>query len=795
MKSCRGRPAGVASVLIAAALAGSCTPPDRPPRLEEPDLAARVDPFIGTGGHGHTYPGATVPFGMVQVSPDNGRSGWDWSSGYHWSDSVLTGFSHTHLSGTGIGDLLDVLVMPVAGPVDLSVDTLPDGTRPWADRVDHEDEWAEPGYYVVELQRSGIQVELTATARVGLHRIHYPEGSRPGLVIDLGFAENWDTPTRTELTQTADTLFVGRRYSRGWAPHERVYFALATSRPVASVERAMPSPRTRALLRFAPSAAAEPVVIKVALSYVDEAGALANLRAEAPAWDFDAVKRRAATAWEAELSKVRVFGGSAADRTIFYTALYHTRLAPVLFEDVDGRYRGGDGRVHRAEGFVNHSIFSLWDTFRAAHPLNTILDPARVHDLVASMLAFRGEYGLLPVWSLVGDETNTMTGNHAVPVVVDAVLKGLAGVDPREALSAVVESQTSSLRDLDDYQRYGYVPSELGVEAVTKTLEYAYDDATVARLAAAVGDDDAVVRFHDRARGWRNVYDASTGFMRGRHADGSWVDPFDPLRSDHRVNTDYTEGNAWQHSWFVPHDAAALVDAMGGDEAFVRHLDDLFDQDTTVVGENASPDISGLIGQYAHGNEPSHHIAYLYAWAGRPDRTADRVRQILDTQYRAAPDGLAGNEDCGQMSAWYVFSALGFYPADPASGVYVLGTPRFDEARLRVQGGTFLVRAIRSRPEDRYVRAVRLNGRPWPFTYVRHGDVAAGGSLEVTLGPKPDASWGRERWQRPPSDSDPPAVIDARARAEVAARLVGARRLEPRSAVALPMSGGYSRPR
>jgi len=763
-------PALVASLSAVVVVAGSCAPPDVPDRLAEPDAATAVDPFIGTGGHGHTYPGATVPFGMVQVSPDNGRSGWDWSSGYHWSDSVLTGFSHTHLSGTGIGDLLDVLVMPVTGQLDLSVDTLPDGTRPWADRLDHADERAEPGYYAVKLQRSGIGVELTATPRVGLHRVLYPEGADPGLVVDLGFHENWDTPTRTELRRLADTLFVGRRYSRGWAAHERVYFALATSRPVVRVERAMASPRTRALLRFAPSAATEPILFKVAISYVDESGALGNLRAEAPGWDFDAARGRAAAAWEAELSKVRISGGSEADRTIFYTALYHTRLAPVLFEDVDGRYRGGDGRVHRARGFVNHSIFSLWDTFRAAHPLNTILDAPRVHDLVASMLAFRREYGLLPVWSLVGDETNTMTGNHAVPVVVDAVLKGLAGVDPHEALTATVESQTSGLRDLDDYATYGYVPSELGVEAVTKTLEYAYDDATIARLAAFLGEGEVADHFLHRSHGWREVYDPTTGFMRGRHADGSWVTPFDPLRSDHRINTDYTEGNAWQHSWFVPHDAAGLVEAMGGDQAFVRHLDDLFDQDTTVVGENASPDISGLIGQYAHGNEPSHHIAYLYAWAGRPDRTADRVRQIIDTQYRAAPDGLAGNEDCGQMSAWYVFSALGFYPADPASGVYVLGTPRFDEARLRVQGGTFVVRAVRSGPEDRYVRGVRLNGRPWPFTYVRHADVAAGGSLEIILGPTPDASWGREWWQRPPSDSDTPAVVEARARAEAAAR-------------------------
>lgn len=752
-------------LLTALAAAGSCAPPDHPSHLDSAPVAGWVDPFIGTGGHGHVYPGATVPFGMVQVSPDNGRSGWDWVSGYHGSDSVLTGFSHTHLSGTGIGDLLDVLVMPVAGAVDLAVDRIKDGTRPYADRLDHDEEEAAPGYYAVRLQRSGIHVELTATPRVGLHRVHFPVGAEAGVVVDLGFSENWDTPTHVELIQIADTLFLGRRYSTGWAADQRVHFALATSRPVLAVTRAGEEPRLRAHLAFGPLDGA-PLEMKVALSYVDEPGALANLMAEAPEWDFDEVRARAARVWESELSKVRVTGGTPEDREIFYTALYRTRLAPVLFQDADGRYRGADGSIHQAENFVRHSIFSLWDTFRAAHPLNTLVDARRVHDLVASMMAFRAESGLLPVWELVGNETNTMTGNHAVPVVVDAVLKGLTRVPAADLLAAVVESQSTDLRDLDDYRKYGWIPSELGVESVTKTLEYAFDDAAVARLADHVGDGATAAEFRRRSRAWQRVYDAGTGFMRGRRADGSWVEPFDPFHADHRQNTDYTEGNAWQHSWFVPHDVAGLIEATGGDDAFVGRLDALFDQDTVIAGENASPDISGLIGQYAHGNEPSHHIAYLYSWAGRPDRTADRVRQILDTQYRAEPDGLSGNEDCGQMSAWYVLSALGFYPADPASGVYVLGVPRFDEATLRVQGGTFTVRAHRSGPQDQYIQSVRLNGRPWPLTYVRHAEVAGGGTLDIELGPDPEARWGREAWSRPPSDSDTPEVREARTVAE-----------------------------
>ena len=757
-----------AAALAAAAWSAGCTPPDHPARLHAEDLSSWVDPFIGTGGHGHVYPGATVPFGMVQVSPDNGRSGWDWVSGYHWSDSVLTGFSHTHLSGTGIGDLLDVLVMPVVGAVDLSVERGPDGFRPYADRLSHDEETAAPGYYAVRLQRSGIDVELTATPRVGLHRIRFPADAEAGLVVDLGFSENWDTPTRVELVQVADTLFLGRRYSQGWASDQRIHFALATSAPVLAVTLAGEEPRLRAHLAFGP-AGDEPLQVKVGLSYADEVGALANLQAEAPGWDFDAARDRAARVWESELSKIQVRGGTPEDRATFYTALYRTRLAPVLFQDVDGRYRGGDGAIHEADGFTNHSIFSLWDTFRAAHPLNTLVDFHRVHDLVASMMAFRAEYGLLPVWSLVGNETNTMTGNHAVPVVVDAVLKGLTEVPAEDALAAVVESQSTNLRDLDDFRSYGWIPSELGVESVTKTLEYAYDDATVARLAAFAGDAATAARFRQRSAGWRHVWDEGTGFMRGKRADGSWVEPFDTLHADHRQNTDYTEGNAWQHSWFVPHDAAGLATAMGGDAAFVRRLDALFEQDTVVVGENASPDISGLIGQYAHGNEPSHHIAYLYSWAGRPDRTADRVRQIVETQYRAAPDGLAGNEDCGQMSAWYVFSALGFYPADPASGTYVLGVPRFEWSRVRVQGGSFIVHARGAGSDGRYIQSVRLNGRLWPLTFLRHQDVAAGGLLEIGLGPEPHAEWGTATWARPPSDSGAAEGVEARARAVEAA--------------------------
>ncbi len=637
-----------AALLAAAALAvAACSPPDHPGRLHEVTVGRWVDPFIGTGGHGHTYPGATAPFGMVQVGPDNGRSGWDWSSGYHWSDSVLTGFSHTHLSGTGIGDLLDVLVMPVAGGVDLGAERGPDGMRPYADRLDHDAEMAAPGYYAARLQRSGIGVELTATPRVGLHRIRYPKGAEPGLVVDLGFAENWDEPIHVELIQIADTLFLGRRYSKGWAVDQRVHFALATSRPVLAITWAGEDPRTRAHLAFG-ALDGEPLLLKVALSYVDESGALSNLEAEAPGWDFDGARARAGFAWESELSKVMVSGGTADDRTIFYTALYRTRLAPVLFQDLDGRYRAADGRIREAQGFTNHSIFSLWDTFRAAHPLNTLLDPERVHDLVASMVAFRRESGLLPVWSLVANETNTMTGNHAVPVVVDAVLKGLTRVPAREVLAAVIASQSSDLRDLNDYRAFGWVPSELGVESVTKTLEYAYDDAAVARLAEHVGAASTARRFRQRAQAWREVYDPGTGFMRGRHADGSWVEPFDPLLSDHRQNTDYTEGNAWQHSWFVPHDPGALVQALGGEGAFLRRLDELFEQDTVVRGGTHRRTSPGSSANTPTATSPATTSPTSTRGPGTPSALASGYARSWTPSTAPRPTGWRGTRTAGR---------------------------------------------------------------------------------------------------------------------------------------------------
>jgi predicted alpha-1,2-mannosidase len=725
-----------------------------------------VDPFIGTGAHGHVYPGATVPFGMVQLSPDNGLNGWDWVSGYHYSDSIIVGFSHTHLSGTGIGDLADVLVMPVVREPDLTKHYESRNDRDYKSRFSHGDESAEPGYYRVRLIDPGIDVELTATERVGLHRYTYPASTEAGVVLDLGYAINWDRPTDTYVRVESDTLVVGHRFSSGWARDERLYFAFIFSKPFTTVELAngeseaasrqeASGDSVRAYFGFS-TEAGEEVQLKVGISYVDSEGAISNLMSEAPHWDFDGARAAAGAAWEQELSRVRVAGGTDSAKTVFYTALYHTKLAPILFEDVEGFYRGADGEIHTADGFTNYSIYSLWDTFRAEHPLFTIVSPERVNDMVNSMLAFQREYGYLPVWSLVGNETNTMTGHHAVPVVTDAFLKGFRGFDSTEAFAAVEKSAMADHRGLRFYKRYGYIPSELEVESVTKTLEYAYDDWATAQLALGVGDTAAYQRFRARAGAYRLVFDSTTGFMRGRHADGSWVTPFDPTESAHGEHRDYTEGNAWQHSWFVPHDVRGLIGLMGGDAPFIAKLDSLFTSDTVISGENVAPDISGMIGQYAHGNEPSHHIAYLYSYAGAPWKTQERARAILEAMYDTTPNGLAGNEDCGQMSAWYVLSALGFYPVNPADGVYVLGSPVFPEATIELGGGDrFTVRANNASPENQYIQSATLNGRPLERSFIRHSEITGGGVLELVMGPEPNRDWGAGESARPPSMSDP----------------------------------------
>jgi len=1025
-----------------AALAGAGMLRSGPPAThpDDPDPARLVDPFIGTGGHGHTFPGAVVPFGMVALSPDNGVDGWDWCSGYHRSSEVIAGFSHTHLSGTGIGDLCDILVTPVR-----TDEPMP---RLEPARFRHADERAEPGFYAVHLA-NGIRAELTATERAGVHRYTFPEdGPAPALVVDLGFAVNWDRATETALAIEGPSAVSGRRMSTGWAHDQRVYFVLECSRPYtayafaegeggASSIGAIQGQRSRVCLRFAPSA--EPLVVRVGLSPVDADGARANLRAEVTDFDFDAVRGRAREAWNAALGRLRVTTADTGLATVFQTALYHAHIHPSLFCDADGRYRGPDGAVHEGAGHRRHTVFSLWDTYRAEHPLLTLVQPARVGDLVESMLGFGREFGRLPVWELCGNETNTMIGYHAVPPIVEAWGKGLARPDARATLDQLVRAATtdgdrpgfqrtglryyapppvrtldelydedtsSDLRDvqpMDDavvgagqllpgwvrtlegttigyesvdptaddaliaraqdgrgaiawetadlpdgsrYQptrfvwlaamdarpdpkrfdvtingaaafsltspvpgqrrveargprgeefhfigthvdRYGdlqgyaflvlpvahtapgapltvrvtgdaagsdawlitfqhrvepsvhvrqrhaliatpdgmrtavrldiqhvgvqqpaeirlgsetveadlvfgnnrifagvptvgrrtalpvtirvegeivaslnllqrqpaaftYVPADEEGESVSKTLEYAYDDACVAAMAHAAGRADVAATFTRRAGFFRGLYDPETGFMRGRSADGARVRPFDPLRGGH-LQPEYTEGNAWQYSWSVQHDIAGLATLLGGRDALVRKLDALFDQ-PSVAGEGTPPDVTGLIGQYAHGNEPSHHVAYLYACAGAPWKTQERVRHIATSLYRTGPEGLCGNDDCGQISAWFVFSALGFYPVDPAAGVYVFGTPLLEEAVLTLpEERRFTVRAPGVSAERCWLRGARLNGRALTRAWVTHEEIAAGGTLEFVMDTAPNRAWAVAPAAAPPS--------------------------------------------
>lgn len=701
-------------------------------------LTKHVDPFIGTGGHGHVYPGATVPFGMVQLSPDNGTEGWDWTSGYHYSDSVIKGFSHTHLSGTGIGDLCDILFMPAV---------LKDPNGQYSSHFSHIEETAEPGYYSVVLKTPNIRAELTATERAGFHRYTFRRSNDAKIVIDLGHRLNWDSPVESNITIVSPTLVTGYRYSKGWAPKQRIYFAARFSKPIRSshlgndsvVHRgksSMTEKGVKVILGFG-SKKDEQILVKVGISAVSVDGALNNLDTEIAGWDFDRIRRRAGDLWNEQLQKIVVTTQDADKKKIFYTALYRTMLAPIIYQDVDGRYRGGDDAVHTAKDFVNHTIFSLWDTYRAAHPLFTITQPEKVNDFVNSMLAFKREYGYLPVWTLHANETMCMIGYHSIPVIVDAYMKGFRNYDAEEAFDAMKKSAMSDIMGLQWYRQYGYVPSDREVESVSKTLEYAYDDWCIAQMAKAMGKESDYRLFTDRSTYFKNIFDTTTLFMRGKETTGAWRTPFDPYAVDHR-NNDYTEGNAWQYSWYVPHDVAALIRLNGGKERFIERLDSLFEQTSVLKGENVSPDVSGLVGQYAHGNEPSHHIAYLYNYAGAPRKTQERVAEIMNTMYKNAPDGLSGNEDCGQMSAWYVFSAMGLYPVNPADQKYDIGTPQFERMVLRVPNGkTFVVETDNISDKLMYVKSVTLNGMKLNRTYLYHNEIVEGGYLRFTMDVNP----------------------------------------------------------
>jgi predicted alpha-1,2-mannosidase len=682
-------------------------------------LTDKVNVFLGTGGHGHVYPGATVPFGMVQLSPDNGKNGWDWCSGYHYSSDTIAGFSHTHLSGTGIGDWCDISVMPFVKQ-----------NSPASASFSHKNENGRPGYYSVQLD-NGIFCEMTASERTGYHRYTFP-GADGWLQFDMGFAINWDQPVDTYLQLLNDSTLIGYRFSTGWAKNQRVFFAARFSAPVRQIMYNSPSDKNsirsrsaRAQLQFR---SASIVTARVALSSVSTEKAVDAL-AETAGRSFDEVRQKADAAWEKELGKITI-RGTRAFETSFYTALYRTCLAPVVYSDADGQYRNQDNTVYTSKG-KKYTVFSLWDTFRALHPLFTITQPERLPDMLNSMLQFYDDNGLLPVWDLSTWETNTMTGYHAVPVLADAILKNVKGINVEKAYAAMLKSASQRQRGTPDYIRFGYLPQDKHGWSVTITLEYAFDDWCIAQVARKLGRMKDYETFMERSRSYRKLFDASTGFMRAKDSTGRFIEPFDPLLSEHGFDGQYIEGTAWQHSFFVPHDVPGLSALYGGNHRLEEKLDTLFSTTSELHGENVSLDVSGLLGQYAHGNEPSHHIIYMYSMLGAPQKAAKQIVRVVDSMYRNGPDGLIGNDDCGQMSAWLVWTALGMYPVNPASGEYVFGYPLVDGAIIKLPNGKKLTITTHrtSNGKARGIQKVTLNGRPLK-TSVRHEDLLKGGRLD-----------------------------------------------------------------
>jgi len=706
-------------------------------------LTKYVDPFIGTGGHGHTFPGATVPFGMIQLSPDNGRTGWDWCGGYHYGDSVIVGFSHMHLSGTGIGDWCDISVMPENK---LITDTADRGLA----RFSHRNEIATPGFYKVAMD-NGISAAFTVTEHCGFHNYTFPANVSPVIKLDLGYHQNWDKPTSTYVKQLNDSTIVGYRYSTGWAQTQRVYFALRSSVPFSKLlitadgkQITVSEANGTAVVAQLLFNTQKPnhVMLKVALSTVNTDNAVNALK-EIKNWDFNNVTKQAAEKWEHELSKIQINTNDIRIKRIFYTGIYHTCIAPSQYSDADGTYQNAKGEVHQMPaGQQRYTTYSLWDTFRALNPLYTITQGERYSGILNSMLAFYKENGLLPVWDLSTNETNCMTGYHAVPVLADAILKEIKGIDYQLAYTAMKASAMENIRGCNYYRQYGYIPQDKYGASVTNTLEYSYDDWCIAQVAQKLGYADDYKYFMKRSASWKNLYDPITGFMRAKNADGSWVTPFDPFYSEHNPDKAmFMEGDAWQYTFFVPQDVEGLISAYGGKQKFVKKLDSLFTVTSAMHGEDQSPDISGMIGQYAHGNEPSHHVAYLYDYAGEPWKTQSRVRMVVDSLYHDQPDGYAGNEDCGQMSAWAIWSIAGLYPANPASGRYMFGSPSVNETVIKTRGGQFVIRAVNNNKANVYIQSATLNGKPYHKMYITHQQLQDGGTLAFTMGPKVNKTW------------------------------------------------------
>jgi predicted alpha-1,2-mannosidase len=725
-----------------------------------------VKPLIGTAEHGHVFPGATVPLGMIQLSPDTREGTWDGSSGYHYSDQTILGFSHNHLSGTGVGDLGYISLMPTAGPLKMAVGKSPeDGYQA---RFSHADEVARPGYYAVRFPDSKMAVELTATTRVGVHRYTFPQSDQAHVILDLVHGVN-STPSDAAITVENDHTLSGYRTAGGWGGTKTFYFVAEFSKPflISGLEangqptagQNVKNRNVRAHLDYK-TRAGEQLLVRVALSTVSVEGARKNLQAEMPGWDFDATAAAARTQWEQALAPIAIQTTDQKLRETFYTALYHTMVAPTILNDVDGKVRGPDGQVHDATGFTYYTELSLWDTFRAENPLLTLTQPARVNDLVKTMLAHYTWYGrkTLPIWVNAGRETGTMIGNHAIPIMAEAYAKGFRDWDAQEALADMIASVEGNQNFQNLYRQLGYVPIPAPAagrgrgsgggqrQSTSRTLEYAYDDACIARFAKMLGQEEQP--YATRGDNWKNVFDSASGFMRGRLEDRTFLEPFDPNRIDFQA---FTEANAWHYTFFVPQNVPALIQAMGGDAKFIEKLDACFD--ATAKIPNPLSDVTGLVGMYSHGNEPCHHMPFLYSYAGRPDKTQSRTRQIANALYDNTPAGLCGNDDCGQMSAWFVFTALGFYPVDPVSCVYVIGSPLVDKATLTLDkkhypGGTFVVSTKNNSPQNPYIQSATLNGTPLTRSWITHDQIAKGGELHLVMGPQP-SNWGRLPADRP----------------------------------------------
>ena len=724
-----------------AALLAACGAPDRP--VSEVDYTQYVNPFIGTDFTGNTYPGAQVPFGMVQLSPDNGLPGWDRIAGYFYPDSTIAGFSHTHLSGTGAGDLYDISFMPVTLPY--SEAEAPLGIH---SKFSHERESAYAGYYQVMLDDYGIRVELTATERCGVQRYTFPQ-AESAVFLNLAKAMNWDVTEDSHIEAVDSVTVRGYRFSDGWARGQKIYFYTRFSRPfdkmsvdTVFIEKDGLKISDGVVARFDyHTQKDEQITVVTALSATGMDGAERNFRAEATAGDFDGYLSRAKEMWNRELAKIEIESDSRDDKTVFYTALYHSMLAPTIYSDVDGAYRGPDKQVHHADGWTNYGTFSLWDTYRASHPLFTYTQPERVNDMVKSFIAFYEQNGRLPVWNFQGSETDMMIGYHSVPVIVDAYLKGIGDFDAEKALEACVKTANlDGYRGIGVYKEKGYVPYDLKPYenwSLSKTLEYAYDDYCIARMAEKMGKTDVMKEFDARAENYRNVFNPATSFMQPRDSRGNFIPGF---QAD-AYTEDICESNGWQYFWSVQHDIDGLMELTGGKERFAQKLDSMFTFHPA-EGDELPIFSTGMIGQYAHGNEPGHHVAYLFNKVGQPWKTQKYVAQIMHDLYTNTPAGLCGNEDCGQMSAWYVFSAMGFYPVDPVSGLYEIGTPMFPRMQLHLAGGkTFTVVARNVSRENIYIRSVKLNGAPYAKCYITHQQIMEGATLELEMGSEPGQVW------------------------------------------------------